>query len=309
MTSLGKSAEQYLALRRALGYKLKIQGWLLQDFTSYAERAGSRSITTELALAWATQAGCASPGWGAIRLGIVRRFARYLHAIDTRTEIPPQELLPYRKHRATPWLYSRQHVRILVRDAAALRGPLWGSTCATLFGLLAATGLRVGEAIALDRQDVDARERLLLVRGSKFGKSREVALHSTAVKALLAYARKRDSFLPHPRSPAFFLSQKGTRLLYNNVHRTFIRLVRASCLGDDQPNRPRIHDLRHSFAVNTLLDWYRRGRDVEAQLPLLSTYLGHVSPVTTYWYLSAAPELLALAAERLERSLSFGDVS
>jgi integrase len=171
-----------------------------------------------------------------------------------------------------------------------------------MIGLLAATGMRVGEAIALDRADIDWAERVLMVRTSKFHKSREVLLDPTVVDALRGYARIRDRYVPHPASRTFFLSTKGTPVIYGVLGTVFRELLAATGVGADSTIRPRIHDLRHSFAVHTLVRWYRDGQDVAALLPRLSTYLGHRSPVSTYWYLSAAPELLALAADRLDNA-------
>jgi integrase len=187
--------------------------------------------------------------------------------------------------------------------AGKLKRPMRAETYTTLIGLLATTGLRVGEAIRLDRRDVNAKLRVLVIRESKFGKSREVPLHETTAKALATYARRRDRFCPHYRTPSFFLSTVGTRLIYKNVHRTFHALVTQANLQQRRaPCRPRLHDLRHSFAVRTLLSWYRAGVNVEVRLPLLSTYLGHINPASTYWYLSAVPELLALVCQRLEQA-------
>ncbi len=233
---------------------------------------------------------------------MVRGFAKYLASHDPRTELPPYALLPAVSiARPTPYIYTEDEIANLIgvaRDLPKLRG----DTYATLFGLLAATGMRVGEAIALDRCDVDCRRGLIVVRHSKFQRSRELVLHSTSIEALKAYARKRDRTLANPRSQSFFLSLAGTRLHYKNVHVTFLRLLRRAALAKRRP-RPRLHDLRHTFAVATLVRWYREDIDVDVRLPVLSTYLGHVAPESTYWYLTATPELLQLALQRAERRL------
>jgi len=185
-----------------------------------------------------------------------------------------------------------------------LRSSLRVATYRTLIGLLAVTGLRVGEAIRLDRCDLDLTHELLVVRDSKFGKSREVPLHPSTVRALRDYRRLRDRLQPTPSTPALFISPARTRLIYCNVHATFRQLRRRAGLQPRSAScRPRIHDLRHTFAIRTLLDGYQTDGDVQPRLALLSTYLGHVNPDSTYWYLSAAPELLALAGQRLERHL------
>ena len=295
MTMMRRRLEHYLTLRRALGFKLERAGLWLPDFVHHLERSGAATITTALAVEWAKQ----SPA----RLTMVRGFAEYLSALDPRTEVPARELLPVRSRRATPYLYSDQDVGQLMDAARSQLRPLRGHTYATLIGLLAVTGMRVGEAIALDRADVDWTQGAIIVRFGKFRRSREVPLHDTALAALGDYARIRDRSVRHPRAPAFLLSSTGTRLIYKNVHACFLRLVRAAGLPRRSPRcRPRIHDLRHNFAVRTLIGWYRAGVDVDALLPRLSTYLGHVTPASTYWYLSASPELLGLAAQRADRA-------
>jgi len=300
MTSVRQAAEDYLAMRRALGYALEQDGRRLIEFVSFLERFGHAHLTTDAALTWATTAP--TTGAAARRLAFVRLFAKFLHAIDPRTEIPPQDLLFHSPSRKSPYVYSDGDVCALIRATRTLQGSLRPATYATLFGLLATTGMRVGEATGLDRADFESREGVLTVRGSK-GKSRHVYLHATARDALRAYARKRDRAFPRPKSPSFLLSEVGKCLLRQNVHETFLILLGRAGLVDRKPRRPRIHDLRHSFAIQTLEDWYREGVDVERRLPRLSTYLGHAGPASTYWYLSATPELLGLAAERLGRSL------
>ena len=234
------------------------------------------------------------------RLSVVRAFARHLHAIDPVHDVPPTGLLPAKTHRATPYLYSDANIAALMAAARQLRSPLRAATFETLVGLLAVTGLRIGEALRLDRDDVELTFGVLRIRQTKFGKSREVPLHPSTVEALAAYALRRDELCPRPREQAFFVSTAGTRLLYCNAHLAWLDLVRRARLGPRSATcRPRPHDLRHSFAVRTLLGWYRDGADVAACMPLLSTYLGHVHPGNTYWYLSAAPELLTLVAARL----------
>lgn len=302
MSQLRAALDDYLQIRRALGFKLKRAGQLLPQFVAYLERAGAETITTDLAVAWATQPQDAHPEWWAHRLSEVRGFARHLQALDPQTEVPPDDLMPRQACRATPYLYSEAEIAALMQAARALRPSVRAATYETLVGLLTVTGMRVGEAIRLDRNDLDWNSGLLTVRNSKFGKSRQVPLHHSVVDALAAYARRRDTL--SPRTESFFVSIKGTRLIYQGVDCTFLRLVRAAGLRQRSAAcRPRLHDLRHTFAVRTLLDWYRAGLDVEARLPLLSTYLGHFEPSGTYWYLSASPELMALASQRLERAL------
>lgn len=301
MSALRRDLDNYLAIRRALGFKLERTGLLLADFVGYLGTNRVDKITTDAALAWATLPSNGASGWWAQRLSVVRGFARHLHAIDPTHQVPPPGLLPGRSHRATPFLYSDADIAALMAAAAGFRSPLRAITFQTLVGLLAVTGLRIGEALQLDRDDVDLAEGVLTIRLTKFGKSREVPLHASTVNALAAYNRERDRLCRRPAGPAYFLAATGTRLLYCNAHLAWLDLVRRAGLQPRSATcRPRPHDLRHSFAVRTLLGWYRDGADVQARLPLLSTYLGHVHPGSTYWYLSAAPELLTLVAGRLD---------
>ena len=303
MSDLRCRLRDYLTLRRRFGFKLERAGRLLPDFIRYLERRKAPFITVELALDWAKQPPEGHADWWAQRLGLVRGFAQHLVAIDPRTEVPSREFIPTRGRRATPYLYSTRDVERLMAVARSLRSPLRGETYASLIGLLAVTGMRVGEAIALDRADVDWTHGTLVVRHGKFRRARQIPLHDTTVSALRVYSKLRDRQVPQPHSPAFFLASTGSRLIYKNVHAVFLRLVRQAGLVHRSPAcRPRVHDLRHAFAVRTLMAWYRADRDVDALLPRLSTYLGHVSPASTYWYLSASPELLGLAAHRADRA-------
>lgn len=304
MTRLRQALDDYLTMRRALGYKLERAEKLLAQFIAYLDDVGASTITAEHALAWASLPAGGDASWWSYRLSVVRGFAVYLRTLDSGTEVPAAELLPWRPRRATPYLYSDEEIAALLAACASLRFPLRVATYRTLISLLAVAGLRIGEAIRLDRADLDRRHGLLLVRDSKFGKSRELPLHPSSVRALRGYLRQRERLYPTPRTAALFVSTAGTRLRYCNVNWTFLRLVRQAGLTPRSAScRPRLHDLRHTFAVRTVLDAYRADADVPARLPLLSTYLGHVDPGATYWYLSAAPELLALAGQRLEQHL------
>lgn len=302
MNDLRHALDSYLALRRALGFKLERAEHELRKFVGYAQSQPSAFLTTSMALAWATQSNNASPITWAKLLCIVRGFAQHLHGSDPRHEVPPQDAIPYRKNRYHPYIYSDEDVAALIQQARAIRHPLVAASYATLFGLLAVTGMRIGEALALDRADVDWNKGLLLIRNSKFNKSRQLPLHPTTLDALLKYDRLRGEFFRLPPTPSFLVSLAGTRLLQQNVNCTFLRLIQNIGLSEQRP-RPRIHDMRHSFAVKTIRRWYEAGLEVEPRLPTLSTYLGHVSPSSTYWYLTATPELMSLAAKRLERTL------
>jgi len=301
MTNLRVELDNYLAIRRAVGFKLRRSGLLLADFVAYLDNNQRDTITTHDALAWASLPPHGSSEWWGYRLSVVRTFARHLHAIDPRHDVPPTGVWPATSHRATPYLYSDADIAALMAAAHEFRSPLRAVTFETLVGLLAVTGLRIGEALGLDRDDVDLDDGVLRIREAKFGKSREVPLHPSTTQALVTYTRRRDELCPCPRHPAFFISTAGTRLLYCNAHLGWLDLVRRARLQPRSAKcRPRPHDVRHSFAVRTLLSWYRDGDDVQARMPLLSTYLGHVHPGNTYWYLSAAPELLAIVAARLD---------
>lgn len=302
MITLHQRVEDYLAVRRAMGFKLVAHGNLLHDFVDHLDRSGASALTVEAALAWATKPQGVQPYRWKQRLTVIRRFAIYLHALDPTTEVPPADLLAYRRQRPTPYLFSEADVTALLAAADELAHPLRAATHRTLFGLIAATGMRCGEALALDGDDVDLDTGLVAIRRTKFNKSRQLPLHPSTLAALDSYVHERDRLWPRPVQPSFFVSTAGTRLTDRRVRAVFAGLVDQAGLEPRfGSGRPTVHDLRHSFAVTTLLDWYREGSDVATRLPLLSAYLGHVNPSSTYWYLQAAPELLVLAAQRLEQ--------
>jgi len=304
MSGLGLALDEYLAVRRALGFKMDTQAGQLAGFVAFADQADVVTITTEVALAWAMLPPGASPGWQARRLHMVCGFARHLHGLDPRTEVPPADLLTGRNYRPTPYLYSADEVDRLRAAARELSPPLRAATLDTLIGLLSVTGLRIGEAIRLDRDDIDPTGRTLLVHDPKRGASRLLPLHPSTIDALGTYSRLRDRLCPQPSAPSMFVSTRGSRLAHTTIYTAFGEVLRH--VGLEPPavaRRPRVHDFRHAFAVNTLVNWYRDGGDIGARLPLLSGYLGHASPAATYWYLSAAPELLRLAAERLDHPI------
>ena len=298
---LAQHLSDYLAMRRALGFKLDRSGALMAQFVGYLDSVGATVITMDAALAWATQPEGASASWRSSRLAATRLLAKYMINLDPATEVPPTDLIPSPRPRATPFIYSRSDITALM-DAAteSTSVPLIAATYRTLIGLLTVTGMRVGEAISLDRDDLDLDEGVLVVRQGKFGKSRELVLHPSTITTLAEYAALRDRTRPSTWTRAWFISSSGARLNYKNVHERFHRLTQTAGLTPRSATcRPRIHDLRHTFAVTTLLGWYRSGVDVQVRLPLLSTYLGHVDPGCTYWYLTATPELMQTAAQRL----------
>lgn len=301
-------ADEYLAHRRKLGFQMKIEGEELLRFARYADEAGHPGwITTDLAVRWSKLSALASPLYWARRLDIVRRFSKYRALFDPRTEIPPSHLLGPSYRRPTPYIYSEQEIDSLLQTTSRLgpKGGLRPRTYTTLFGLLASTGLRISEALKLDQSDVNWGTGILTIRESKFHKSRLVPLHPTTQGELRAYACARDRYHPMAvgTSQAFFLTEKASRLKYHKTIMTFCSIRREIQWRKQDPasNPPRIHDLRHSFAVTRLKKWYEEGVNIDHRIAWLSTYLGHVKPADTYWYLSAVPELLAVTSSRFER--------
>lgn len=307
MNTLREALHEYIELRRGLGFKLHDAGLQLPRFVSFLEQRGARHITTALAMQWAQQSATVQPAEWARRLGFVRGFARYRSATDAATEVPAAGLLPHRSTRARPYLYSAQEIERLLQ--AALQLPTdWPSTplrprlyhC--LLGLLSVTGLRIAEALHLELSDVDLEHNVLTIRAAKRGRSRLVPIHSSAAAVLGEYLGLRARALGSRGSTFVFVSNTGQRIDGGTVHRTFYALSRQLGLrAVGASHGPRLHDLRHRFAVQTLLHWYAAGEDVARRLPVLSTFLGHVHVADTYWYLSAHPELMAQAMARLER--------
>ena len=302
-TSWVDLAKDYLALRRTLGFGLHIEGNELLRFARYADGVGHRdALTIELAMQWATQPSESHRLYRARRLDVVRRFATHRRIFDPRTEVPPMGLLgPSNGPRPVPHIYSDEEIAALLKETTKLRPSrgLGPHTYATLFGLLSCTGLRVSEALRLGRTEVDLTARVLTVVETKFHRSRLVPLHPSTVAALRAYATRRDRDIPRADPNAFFVTDGGTPLRYCHAHTAFKRLRHR--LGWVRAGRlPRIHDLRHTFAVRRLLRWYDEGRDISQHIIQLSTYLGHVKLKDTYWYLTAIPALMTAAAARFE---------
>jgi integrase len=303
MSGLDAALTEYLAIRRALGFELREVAGCLRNFVAFLHTQGASHITTELALRWATRPAEAQPSTWAWRLSMVRRFATWHSAVERRTEIPPAGLLPHRYQRKKPHIYSDEEIEKLLREAARLASPrgLRAHTYTTLFGLLAVSGMRVNEALNLDRSDVDLGHGILTIRRTKFGKSRHVPVHPSTVDALKQYVEKRDRILSKS-TQAFFVSEQGIRITDCMARYTFARLSQQlglRVIAKSHGRGPRLHDMRHRFAACTLIHWYRAGLDVERELPKLATYLGHVHINETYWYLEAVPELLQLATDRL----------
>lgn len=301
MSELARHVDDYLRLRRSLGFKLEWPGHLLHQLLAYLDAAGATTLTAELMIEWARLPQGVQPLHWAHRLGAARSFALYLKTIDPATEVPPppRDVFDARQRRPAPYLWSEMEIRRLLRACRCLRPPMRAATYEALFGLIANSGMRRGEAIGLCRNDVDLEDGVLTIREAKFGRSRLVPLHPSATEALKSYAARRDHTFPVSRANTFFVSSVGTALSRDPVNKTFVELTTA--IGLRTPTtRPRIHDLRHSFAVRTLIAWHRSGMNADSRMPLLSTYLGHVNPAGTYWYLSAVPELMELAAARVD---------
>ena len=308
MTTLRDAVGEYLKLRRSLGFKLHETGKLLLAFVQFMEEQRSSYITAPLALAWAQQSSTVQPAEWARRLSVVRTFARHRSATDLRTQIPPPGLLPFQPKRARPYLYSAEEIRSLLRAALKMpyrfeRGKLrpWVFYC--LFGLLSVSGLRIGEARNLELRDVDLKAAVLTIRNAKFGQTDLVPLHASTCRVLADYiARRRHHWAGRTVSSYLFVSSWGNRLDGGEIHRTFYALSRQIGLrGVTDSHGPRLHDMRHRFATNTLVRWYRGGQDPERRLPLLATFLGHVHVGDTQWYLDSSPELMRLAMQRLQQ--------
>ena len=304
MSELGQALRDYIAVRRSLGFQLRLPAGCLRNYVAFLEAEGASYITTELALRWATLPAKVQPSTWTWRLSMIRRFAKWHRTIDPRTEVPPERILCHRYERKKPHIYSDEEILRLLRRAEQLpssRG-LRAHTYTTLFGLLAVTGMRVNEALGLDRDDVDLDHGIITIRRTKFGKSRHVPVHSSTVEALKQYARIRDRIFPVRSSSCFFVSERRTRITDCMARYTFAKLSQKLGLrtvAKGHGRGPRIHDMRHRFAARTLINWYRAGLDVERELPKLATYLGHVHINETYWYLEAVPELLQLATDRI----------
>ncbi len=303
MSPLEQALRDYLTLRQGLGHQMADAARLLPSFVAFLEQHALATVTIDAALQWCQQP--APVGGFTVaprRMTAARGFARYLAGIEPATEIPPVGLVPLRQRRPAPFLYSDADITTLLAAARALTPESRGLTYYTLLGLLAATGMRIGEAIGLDLSDVHHEQAVLMIRESKFGKSRLVPLHPSVMTALQDYLQARTSVRRPEREPSLFVGRTSNRLIYQVDGETFRQLLTETGVGADAPRRPRLHDLRHRFAILTLVGWYRTDEPVQPKLPVLSTYLGHREPSSTYWYLSAAPELLELAVARRDQA-------
>ena len=302
MSNLREGIAGYLELRRSLGFKLKKDERLLLDFAQFMERRRATRITSKLALTWAQRPESTDPNYLAGRLRAIRSFARYRIVADPRTEIPPTDLLPRQRSSFQPHIFSQEEMaRLLAASLQRRRGakPISRWSRYAIFGLLSVTGMRVGEALNLDLKDVDLDHGVLTIRNAKFGKSRLVPVHATTCTALKLYLEQREAFLAGRGATPFFVSPLGCRITHSTLGLSFRRLCRKLGLRGDAAE-PRLHDMRHSMAVEVLRRCYGTGADPERRLPALSTYLGHTHLNYTYWYLHQNPSLMTQAMTRLE---------
>lgn len=313
MNALSKELDRYLSIRRGLGYDLRTAERILRRFIAFAQQQGADHIIADLCLRWLETSG-ASQQTRAGQLGAVRPFAAWLHGLDPDHEVPPRSLVPCRRRRPLPYIYSEEEIRRIVETAAKLPSlnGIRALTCAALFGLIAVTGLRVSEALSLNADDIDMESRVLTLRCGKLGKERLLPLSESTTVHLATYAAERDRLLGYRPEP-FFVSDRGQRLTDCGARYNFAAVCQTIGLRPAQQfhrhgRGPRIHDLRHSFAVRTLINWYRTGKDPAHEMIKLSTYLGHADPANTYWYIEAVPELLELASRRASDSLA-GEVT
>jgi integrase len=302
--TLATRVEAYLHYRRGVGFALKIEGTQLVRFARFAEQADHRGpMTIKLAIRWAIASCQSTPLTAARRIEVLRPFARFCQQFDPATEIPPSGLFGPAHRRLTPHIFTDTEISALLTACEHLHpeGGLRGASCATVYGLIAATGLRISEATSLTRTDVDLKKGLLHIRHAKFGKSRWVPLHPTTARALQRYTQQRDCDPLTASTAAFFVFDYGKPASTRALEYAF-QLLRQRLKWHARGGHPapRIHDLRHSFACHRLEGWYAEGSDIDRHMLALSTYLGHTKVTDTYWYVTATPELLALAARRLD---------
>ncbi|MEQ1521181.1 MAG: tyrosine-type recombinase/integrase [Aestuariivirga sp.] len=308
--SIASQLDHYLSVRRSLGYDLRTDERILRRFTKFADQQGATHINTALFLQWDASLPPANAATRSARLGKVRLFTQWLCSLDPVHEVPPRGLLPSHAGRSRPHIYGEAEIVAIMTAAKALPSifGLRGLTCGTLFGLISVTGLRIREALALNDDDLDAKDGVLRVRRGKLGKERLLPLDPTVMAKLTAYAAERDRLLGR-HAKAFFVTSKGTRLTDCSARYNFAQACQQIGLRPNQKycrhgRGPRIHDLRHTFAVRTLINWYRKGKDPAHEMIRLTTYLGHTDPSNTFWYLEAVPELLDLA---MARAVSHGE--
>jgi len=307
--NFSQALTDYLQLRRSLGFHLERDGKALMKFVLFLEQRAALYLTTKLALEWAQEQKESQLATRAQRLTYVRGFARYCSAIDSRTEIPPETILPYRPKRARPHIYTDAQIRNLMLASLKLPGSEWRrQTFYHLIGLLSVTGMRISEAIALQVSDVDLDSSLLKIEKSKFGKSRLIPLHDSTKAVIAKYLHRREQCLAGQTAHHLFFTRTFNRLDQGSIRHVFYELSRTVGIrGQHDSHGPRLHDFRHRFAIKTITNWYELGEDVDRHLPTLSTYLGHSHVADTYWYVAAYPELMEKVVAKIEKH--FGDLS
>lgn len=306
MSRLAILLQEYLEMRTSCGFKVASTRKVLRRFVDFADQSGADTVTNDMFLKWRAGFGSAGPKTWSMRLGQVIMFARWLQAIDPSQEVPSRQLVSARYQRAKPFIYTQDQIAAILDAAAKLPSPngIRSLTFPTMFGLLASTGMRVSEVIALDVGDVDLEAGVITVQRGKYGRERFVPLDNSVTEHLLQYSRRIDRLLGR-RVGAFFVSDAGLRPSYNAVRWSFASACIAAGIRARPKNTrktgsgPRIHDLRHTFAVRALTNWYRQGRDPSREMLKLSMYLGHERPSHTYWYIESVPELLVLASEKV----------
>jgi integrase len=297
-TTMASRVRSYLSYRRALGFRLIVEGRMLENFARFADRSGHRGpLTKDLAIRWAALPHGCDRLYRARRLEVVRVLAQHLLISEPKTELPPRHFFGPAHRRPEPYVYSPKEIQKLLVRAKDLGGRLRGQTYWTLLGLMACTGLRISEALHLTSDDVDLTEGVLTVRESKYRKTRLVPLHATAIAPLRNYARRRERLFPPAKT--FFVSERGAALAYSTVGNDFSRLRKG--IGNSARRPPRLHDIRHAFTCRVLLGWQKSPKGAVGRVAILSRYLGHARASDTYWYLTALPELLVQAAQAFGR--------
>ena len=308
MRTIDQGTTDYVAMKKAMGFSFYAQDMKLKNFCNFMKIQKQKKITLELAKIWALSGVKKPTWWHAKNLSVLRAFAVYWKTIDPKTELWPENIWPIRYKRKNPYIYSNEEIQLLLRTCDELRPQesLRPLTFFTLFGLIATCGLRVSEAVTLNKSDVDLKNGVITVKRTKFNKTRIIPIDQTTVKMLIKYEMAREKFCTrylshHVRSNLFFISNDETPISIGVADWTFNKIALKCGVRKESRRGPRLHDLRHTFVVRTLEDWYRQGKNVEVLLPILSTYVGHSQPGSTYWYISITPELMSLASERMDQ--------
>ncbi|MBF0365513.1 MAG: tyrosine-type recombinase/integrase [Oligoflexia bacterium] len=302
MKTLKKRLDEYIKMKRLMGFKMQRSEYELKRFIDFIAKKNKKTITLELVLSWIKRSKTSRNITKRKHLVMIRKFLCFLNQEDTKIPIPNLNLIPIEANQKyKPYVYTDKEIKEILKATRILTN-FCQHTYETLFGLLAVTGMRIGEAIRLNQEDFNEKDGVLLIRDSKFGKFRELVLHKTTVKALQRYLLFKKKYFKIIPTNAFFISMSRKRLIYENINFIFIKILGPAGLKTTKPNRPRLHDLRHTFAIRSIIDCYKSKGNCEKRLYELSTYMGHSSPANTYWYLTAVPELLAEGVKKLEKT-------